>query len=379
MAARPRTLLRRVLTTALVATLASVGLGATAPAQATTDYSASLTASWYPNNGVVRAVLVTPDTIYLGGSFTAMRNANGGPTVQRSRLAAIDRTTHQLTSWNPGADGAVWALAQSEGVIYAGGDFANVAGQPATRLAAIDSYGAQVPGFSAAPNNQVRDLLVTADGLYVAGKFARVGTSARSAVARLNLTTGALQSWRPVLTGGKVFALTETPGGIVLGGSFDTASGVARQGLAQVSTATGADTGWSPEAFCDCEILDLDTHAGIVYASAAGGGGGRAVAWSLADGEIQWNRRGDGDCQAIDYYDGRVYVGGHFGVFLGQPQHQLVILDQNGTMLPFSLPMVGNDHPGTWSVHADADGLYFGGGFQQTSSSTRRFGILSAV
>jgi len=368
---------RLVLSIVSAASLAvTTVLFASAPAHAVTDYTTTVTPQWYPNNGVVRAVLVTPDTIYLGGSFTAMRNANGGATMARNRLAAIDRNTHQLTSWNPGADNTVWALAQSGGVIYAGGDFSSAAGGSATRVAAINSAGAQVSGFTASANNQVRDFVVGPEGLYIGGKFSTVNGSPRTGAALVNPSTGAVSTWRTRLTGGRVFALADAPDGIVLGGNFDVVDGAARQGIAVVSRSTGVVTDWTPQQICDCPVFDLDVDDNDIYAAVGGGGGGRAVNWGLDDGRIDWVRSGDGDVQTIDYFDGRVYIGGHFGPrFLGQDRHQLAVVSAGpGQITSYALPFTGNDHPGLWAVHADASGLFIGGGFAMSGTSVRRFG-----
>lgn len=367
---------------AVFTTTGALLVSAVAPAQAVTDYSTTPTHSWYPTSGVVRSVLVTPTTIYLGGSFTRMRNADTGATVTRNRLAAIDRSTLSLTSWDPGADNTVWTLASSGDVIYAGGDFTNVAGGSAVRIAAITTAGNRLPGFSASANNAVRDFAVTPEGLYVAGRFGNVNGTSRSGVARLDASTGALQPWRPVLTGGRVFALAQTSsGGLLIGGNFDVVGGVPRQGLAQVDTTTATDAGWAPGLICDCPVLDLTTDGSTAYAAVGGGGGGRAVAWPLAGGSPRWVRQGDGDTQAVDVYDGRVYVGGHFGPrFLGADRHQLAVLDAtSGALQAYSLPFTGNDHPGLWAVHADGSGLYLGGGFALSTDSTRRFGIFGIM
>jgi hypothetical protein len=55
-------------------------------------------------DGQVSAIVVSGNKIYLGGYFT---HVDG---VQRNRLAALDATTGQLTSWNPNANDNVRSL-----------------------------------------------------------------------------------------------------------------------------------------------------------------------------------------------------------------------------------------------------------------------------
>jgi hypothetical protein len=68
----------------------------------------------------------------------------------RNNLAAIDATTGQARSWNPGVagevggrpapgHGSVFALALSGSTVYVGGDFTSIAGQQRTNLAALNA------------------------------------------------------------------------------------------------------------------------------------------------------------------------------------------------------------------------------------------------
>src|SRR5450756_1695661 len=72
--------------------------------------------SWNPNaNGAVYALAVSGTTVYA----VAIIHPIGGPT--RNNIAAIDATTGAATSWNPNANGIVYALAVSGTTVYAGG------------------------------------------------------------------------------------------------------------------------------------------------------------------------------------------------------------------------------------------------------------------
>jgi hypothetical protein len=99
-------------------------------------------------NGRVHAIVRIGDTVYLGGSFTAVRRPDG-TTATRNRLAAFRVSTGQLTTWNPNANGTVLALAtSSDGTrVFAGGDFTAVGAGPATAWpSSTPSPAASAPG-----------------------------------------------------------------------------------------------------------------------------------------------------------------------------------------------------------------------------------------
>ncbi|WP_298627954.1 PQQ-binding-like beta-propeller repeat protein [uncultured Legionella sp.] len=68
-------------------------------------------------NDLVKTLLVSGGTVYVGGTFTSI----GGEV--RNRIAALDAVTGSLTAWNPNANEQVNALAASGSTVYAGGVF----------------------------------------------------------------------------------------------------------------------------------------------------------------------------------------------------------------------------------------------------------------
>jgi hypothetical protein len=365
----------------------AVGTGAAAHA---VEYSDEPAFSYVPN-GRVYAIATDGERVYIGGTFTTVDPDPGRPgSVRQSRLAAFDADTGELVEeWNPAIpDGGVRALAVSDGVVYAGGTFLNANGAPTTRLVALNAAtGATVPGFTAAPGGEVRDLAVVGDDLFVAGSFGRVNGVARVGVAKLDKATGDLdRTWNARVGGGRVIALAkdDARGRLVIGGNFKTLAGTAQQFLGAVSYATAARVPWVPQRVCDtCNVLDLDVDGTNVFAATAGGGGGRAVAYTTSSNSRQWIKQGDGDVQAIDYHDGVVYIGGHFGVDLdNRVRHQVAALDPSagGAVQSYAIPFTGSDDPGVWAVLADDSFLRIGGGFQGiTGSPAKRYAVLPAL
>lgn len=328
--------------------------------------------SWVPN-GRVYDILTVGDTVYIGGTFTRLRNPLTGQWVDRARLAAFDRTTGAITSWNPGANDRVRVLTPGpDGVVYVGGLFTSAGGAANVNVAAIGPDGASVPGFRSSPGGEVRDLLHTAGGLFVAGAFTRFDGIMRIGVARVDALSGRLDTaFNARLGSGTAFALESSSNGVVVGGTFKTVDKLPHQFLRAFDPATGAMSSWTPPTVCDtCLLLDVVVDSGRVYAAVGGPGGGRAAAWDLGSGERLWVQRGDGDVQAVDVEDGRVYAGGHFGPgFGGQERHQLAVLSTEGQLLPITVPFTGNDAPGIWAVEAGPDHLRLGGGFQGVEGS----------
>src|SRR5688500_9381760 len=64
-------------------------------------------------NGTVYDILTVGSRVYIAGNFSNVRNMATGQRAARSRLAAFDRGSGALLSWNPGANSTVSALAAS--------------------------------------------------------------------------------------------------------------------------------------------------------------------------------------------------------------------------------------------------------------------------
>ncbi|MEI7869239.1 MAG: hypothetical protein WCI11_15225 [Candidatus Methylumidiphilus sp.] len=158
----------------------------------------SVDASWNPDaNGDVFALAVGNGKVYAGGRFTQI----GGLT--RNRIAALGAsgTGAADASWNPNADGVVWVLAVSGSTVYAGGEFGNIGGEVRNNLAALGSNGTGTADASWNPNPDglVRALAVSGGTVYVGGEFYNIGGQARNSLAALSTggTGAADASWDP--------------------------------------------------------------------------------------------------------------------------------------------------------------------------------------
>ena len=191
------------------------------------DLDTNSLVDWRPlANGSVQSMEIVADTVYLGGSFSAIGGTFdpayqvGNSAIQydyvsggtgRRYLAAVDKSTAELRAWNPSAGATVTSLESSSGTLYAGGDF---------------SYIGSFPGTT------------------------------RNSLAAFDVATGSLSSWNPGASGQsstsssatKIYSLLLSGSDLIVGGSFSTLNGVARSGYGVLDGATNAIVGGNPTA-----------------------------------------------------------------------------------------------------------------------------------
>ncbi|HEX5878241.1 MAG TPA: hypothetical protein VF468_07965 [Actinomycetota bacterium] len=187
--------------------LVALGLGvavAAVPAAVPAAASASIAlgtvvsanpANFTPNvaSGAVHKFVQVGGTMYAGGAFSSVSTPAGvspGGTFARSNIVAFNASTGVISSFAPNVNGEVWALA-SDGT-----------------------------------------------SLWIGGTFTSVNGTARRGVAKLNRTTGAVDTaFNANLASGKVTELALVGGRLLAGGTFPGK-------LRAVNPGTGANTGY---------------------------------------------------------------------------------------------------------------------------------------
>ncbi|HEV2088131.1 MAG TPA: hypothetical protein VGR21_07450 [Cryptosporangiaceae bacterium] len=355
-------------------------------------YREQQNSTWQVSDGIVYAMARVGSNLVIGGSFTSLRSPTG-TVVARSRLAMINPVTGAPTSWNPGANNTVRALASDGNRVWAGGLFTTIGGVNRNRLASlVASTGAADGNFKANASGEVRALLLHSGKLYAGGFFTWMNGQQRLRAAALSPATGALDAtWRPAVND-VVRALAPVPGTgtIALGGHFSAVSGQTRRYLASVHETSGAVTGWAPAPDCDnpsnpCWVLALTATSTLVYGAVAGPGG-RVSAWDAGTGARRWSQYGDGDVQALALTGGTIYGGGHFDPMFGrigstnQTRRQIAAMDAaTGALLPFDPAVTGSS--GIWAMLGEDDGLRIAGDFRTVNGNTsiRRFAVFPAA
>jgi hypothetical protein len=161
---------------------ASIALGAVVSANP---------ANWTPNvaDGAVYKFVQVGGTMYAGGSFSSVSTASGvspGGTFARSNIVAFNPGTGVISSFAPAVNGAVWALATDGTSLYVGGTFTAVNGVARRGLAKLNpTTGAVDTGFNAGfASGGVFDAAVVSGRLIVGGTFP-------GKLRALNLASGA--------------------------------------------------------------------------------------------------------------------------------------------------------------------------------------------
>jgi uncharacterized delta-60 repeat protein/uncharacterized repeat protein (TIGR01451 family) len=261
-------------------------------------------------------------------------------STSRGRIARMNVNGSLDTSFNPGsgANGFIGAIAPTpSGQFIIGGGFGSYNGTQRVRVARINANGSLDnsfnPGLGADGN--IWAVAVQTDGkVIIGGDFNTVGGLARAHVARLNTDGSVDVSFDPGATGpnATVWALAlQSDGKLVIGGEFTTVGGQTRGGIARLNDDGSLDNSFNPGAGTD----------GFVYALAL---------------------------QA----DGKVLVGGQFGLLDFNSRSGLARLNGNGSLDATFDPGSSGTSGTVYSILPTSAGIYVGGAFDSFNGTHRR-------
>lgn len=323
----------------------------------------TLDATWDPGNllnadidsinglGSASSIALLPTgKLIVGGSFQSI--GPGATPPLRGNLARFNSDGTHDTTFNPGAGLTLGGLAAAAGAsqllvgggkVYVLGSFDAVNGvSRVTGIARIDYDGNVDAAFLVAAGADINGSygLAAVDGsgrLYISGFFFSFNGLTRKDVIRLNVDGSADASFDAGAIPGSagvngVFPLAD--GSVYITGAFNTVGGQNRRSIARL-TATGA--------------VDLTYNAG----SAATNGFGNAV-------------------RVLS--DGRVFIGGGFGAFQGATRASIAITSASGALDNSFVPNIGVTRGGVImsAIAPLADGKVLVGGFFGLIDNTPR-------
>jgi hypothetical protein len=230
-------------------------------------------------NGTVLAITPVGNRVYVGGTFTSVRNAAAGSaTVTRRYVFAFDRATGRVLPFAPAVDGPVDTIAPApDGTsIIIGGRFTTVNGTAQRSLAMIRADGTRATTFQARTNGAVNKVLVRGNRLVAGGRFTTAGTTARSNLAVFNATTGAVDtSFNLGVTEGRtqldgtqtrpdVMEMDATANGsrLVIIGNFRRVAGQLRMQIAAIDLTRNALLPWSTQRYSNDQLGTLSYKCG---------------------------------------------------------------------------------------------------------------------
>lgn len=191
-----------------------------------------------PNGAVYALVQMADGRSVVGGSFTTVQS--GGAAVTRNRIARFTDTNTLDTSFNPNADGDVFAIAlQADGKLIVGGSFTNIGGVARSNLARLNTDGSADSSFNPAVSGAVHTVVVQTDGRILITRVTGTGTNS---LVRLNADGSNDNTFAPANDAAVNSVAVQTDGKITVGGSFTTIAGTARKYLARLNADGSIDT-----------------------------------------------------------------------------------------------------------------------------------------
>jgi hypothetical protein len=201
----PTTTLRGIAAAGIAVTMAVAGVGTANASPAIGRVVSTNPVNYTPNitNGAALKSAEANGMLYVGGSFTSVTAAAGtspAGTFTRNHILAFNAATGSIsTSFAPNVNGDVWAIVPSGTSLYIGGSFTSVNGVARRGLAKIDATtGAVDTAFNAGLTSGI----VTESAL-VSGRLIISGTFPRKILA-VSPTSGANTGYINVAVTGTV-------------------------------------------------------------------------------------------------------------------------------------------------------------------------------
>ncbi len=356
----------------------------------------SVDTNWAPNpDGSVLSLAISADKLFVGGTF----NHIGGK--EHSGLAALDPVlSTPMENWTCNlssklAQASANALTLSDGLLYVGGLFSYVNGEPREHLASVRALDGAVTSWY--PNGQtgaevstrINAMAIADKILYVGGTFTSIGSevsdgTARGFLAAMNTTTNlpySVTSWNPDANG-PVTAIAIACDTVYVAGSFTSVGGKPRNRLAAVSIYDGTPTAWDPNA--DNDVLSLTLAGNTIY---VGGKfshvGGQArnflAALDTATGTATlWNPKSDFGVAGLFVSGSSIAAGGVLGPG-GELRHNAAAFNtRTGKPLSWSPQVAGatilNVAPfeGVKTFSTSSNLVYMGGYFTKVDELERK-------
>ena len=278
-------------------------------------------------NGMVYAISKIGQMVYIGGGFTEV---NGQP---RTCIARFDATTGALDSWSPDVSGffntKVENIALAGNKLVVAGNFDTINGQARNHMCVFDLATGNLDAWSGNPLDSWKQ------GFGVKGNIffypIHVGTTNVVRVVAADATTGAATGWETsdIQNVNYINTIITTNDYLYIGGSFSmTVGSVLLGNVARFDIATGqVDTSWHP----------------VVLAASWG------VTELIEDGNLIW-------------------IGGKYSSIDGEARQGIAAVDVDGNLKPFNPTNSANE---VYALFSKGDHIWIGANAWQLGGQAR--------
>ncbi|MGW8185212.1 MAG: Ig-like domain-containing protein [Candidatus Moraniibacteriota bacterium] len=294
--------------------------------------------------GYVYAMAIQADgKIVIGGAFTTYN----GTAINRIARLNTDGTLDTTFTVGTGAGSYVRTISiQSDGKIIVGGEFTSFSGVAKNRIVRLNTDGTLDTTFSGTgAGSYVYSSAIQADGkIVIGGYFTSYNGTTINRIARLN-TDGTLDTTFTVGTGAgsyvRTISIQSADQKIIIGGDFSTYNGITANRIARINTDGTLDTTFVSTVGANGSIYSnsIQSDGKILI-----GGGFYAYNGITTNYVARLNADGSLDnaftvgTGANNYVyatlvqsDGKIIIGGAFGVFNGLYRNRIAFLNADGT------------------------------------------------
>jgi hypothetical protein len=346
-------------------------------------------------DGRVRAIEQVGTNIWLGGTFTKVKNHEGTVVANVSNLAVVDSKTQQYKNIAPklgGTDSEVWDMALYGEDVLIAGSFSGPSGKGNNLVRVDGKTGRVIKWFEAPPLKSVLgapDLGRVYGGGDSLSAFEAGGSKKRPLWSRAKIIVDKSlhdrvheAAYRDLERDGKT---------IWAACVCDAVNGKPAKALIKLSTEGVHDASWVTKAAVDSYGHEVVDHKGKLYL-AAGGSDFLAELDKGAGGKRSWVRDTMGSAQAVTVMGGQLVVGGHFLEVADHPNddcgRRLGVQDPNdecptrkgiaaysfnGRLENNWSPTYAGRYSLVWALHMEGARLHTGGEFKKVSGVTQSY------
>ncbi|OQA92749.1 MAG: hypothetical protein BWY27_00207 [Bacteroidetes bacterium ADurb.Bin234] len=335
------------------------------------DKIADFNLSIYPSNPTNALLSLSGDTLFFAATFDSI---NG---QYRKHIAALNTANGNLYNWAPNPDAQVYVMAAKNGQLYLSGGF-NYLKHITSGFCMLDLNNFTAKDFLRIRyyDHYVNDIECKGDTLFIAGRFQNVNDSTRYQLAAVDANTAQLLTWQPpVVTplywSSTIYKAKVLNNTLIITGDFTNLNGQSRNGLAAIDLLTGNLKSWNPMLNSDIRheftVRDIgiyDTNIVIVgdFTQLKSHKRNNIAKINMCTNEISpWAPEVNNHVNTIEISGDTCFIGGNFSTINGVTYNALAALDKNA----------GGAFP-TWKPEPNAtvkvikkyeDKLYVGGDF----------------